>query len=109
MDREIRAANIREQLVQLIVRTAREHKPKGSREIESSEAILFGPNGALDSLGLVYLIVEIEDAVEKAFGIAIILADQHAMSQSGGPFRTAGTLADYILEQLRGSGLTLAA
>ena len=59
---------------------------------------LYGLTGVLDSLGLVTLIVAIEQAVEDDLGLVISLADEKAMSQKNSPFRTIGTLADYIVK-----------
>src|SRR5919109_23019 len=50
----------------------------------------------LDSLGLVQLIVDLEQRVEETGGVTITIADDRAMSQRNSPFRTAGTLTDYI-------------
>lgn len=61
---------------------------------------LFGTNGLLDSMGLVTLIVEVEQALADRFGITITLADDRAMSQRNSPFRSVGALADYILQNL---------
>jgi len=64
---------------------------------KGEDTILFGPQGLLDSLGLVNLIVSLESAIDDEFGIAIVLADERAMSQARNPFRTVGTLVDYTL------------
>ena len=61
---------------------------------------LFGTNGILDSMGLVTLIVEVEQALADRFNITMTLADDRAMSQRSSPFRSVGTLADYILQNL---------
>ncbi|AJQ26093.1 hypothetical protein [Pelosinus fermentans] len=67
--------------------------------IENGEnAGLYGLTGVLDSLGLVTLIVAVEQAIEDELGLAISLADERAMSQKNSPFRTIGTLADYIVK-----------
>jgi acyl carrier protein len=57
---------------------------------------LIGHESLLDSLGLVQLIVDLEQRVEEASGVIITIADDRAMSQRNSPFRTAGTLTDYI-------------
>jgi acyl carrier protein len=57
---------------------------------------LFGESAVLDSLGLVNFIVSTETALQEKFKIPIVLADERAMSQNSSPFRTIGTLADYI-------------
>ena len=60
---------------------------------------LFGNEGHLDSMGLVGLLLDIEDAlVEQGHDIA--LSDEKAMSQKNSPFRDVQTLTDYIETQL---------
>lgn len=57
---------------------------------------LYGRRGALDSLGLVNLIVATEQQIQEDFGVAISLADERAMSQDNSPFKTVDTLVHYI-------------
>ena len=64
------------------------------------EATLFGKDGAVDSLGLVILVVAVEQRVAAAYGKQVTLASEQAMSRSASPFRTLGRLADYIVELL---------
>jgi len=67
--------------------------------IENGEnAGLYGLTGVLDSLGLVTLIVAVEQGIEDELGLVVSLADERAMSQKNSPFRTIGTLADYIVK-----------
>jgi len=56
---------------------------------------LYGQDGLLDSVGLVSLVVAVEQGVEDAFGVSISLADEKAMSQRHSPYRTIGSLAAY--------------
>jgi acyl carrier protein len=58
---------------------------------------LFGAQSVLDSLGLVNLIVGVEQRIADDLDLPITLADEKAMSQRNSPFRTVDTLADYIL------------
>ena len=58
---------------------------------------LFGKDSNIDSLGLVNLIVSIEDSINKSFDTSISIADEKAMSQKYSPFRSIDTLADYIV------------
>jgi D-alanine--poly(phosphoribitol) ligase subunit 2 len=60
------------------------------------ETVLFGENGVLDSLGLINLVVAVEQSIEDEFDVTITLADERAMSQQTSPFRTVGTMTDYI-------------
>ena len=62
----------------------------------STNTILMGSKSNLDSLGLVNLLVIIEQNIEDEFDVSIAIADERAMSQKHSPFRTIGTLADYI-------------
>ena len=62
---------------------------------------LFGTQSALDSLALVSLIADVEELVYERLDTEILLADERAMSQKTSPFRTVGSLRDYIIELLR--------
>tara|TARA_B100001250_G_C19748582_1_gene766576 strand:- start:228 stop:521 length:294 start_codon:yes stop_codon:yes gene_type:complete len=63
---------------------------------KSNSTILFGKNGLLDSLDLVNLLVTIEQNIEDEFNIALIIADERAMSHKRSPFRTIMSLIDYV-------------
>ena len=63
---------------------------------KSNNTALFGSGSKLDSLGLINLIVAVEQNIEDKFDVTITLADERAMSQEKSPFRTVGTLTDYI-------------
>jgi acyl carrier protein len=58
---------------------------------------LLGPRSIVDSLTLVSLIVDVEQRLNEELGISIVIADERAMSQERSPFRTIGTLSDFIL------------
>ena len=61
----------------------------------SGDTALFGRDGLFDSLGLVSLVVAVEEAIEDQYGVSISLADQRAMSEKHSPFRSVGSLAEY--------------
>ena len=61
---------------------------------------LYGRGSDLDSLGLVQLIVDVEENVSERYGVPVTLTDERAMSQEHSPFRTAESLADYITNLL---------
>jgi acyl carrier protein len=69
-------------------------------DLDDSTA-LFGQNGLLDSLSLVSLVVTVEQAVEDQYGVLVSLTDDKAMSQKNSPYRTIGSLADYICTALQ--------
>jgi hypothetical protein len=67
----------------------------------SAEAPIFGPDSALDSLGLVALLLDIEDGL-RAIGCEVLLSDERAMSQKRSPFRSVPALVAYIAGVARG-------
>ncbi len=64
------------------------------------DCVLLGPGGAVDSLGLVRLVMVVERRIEDDFGTPISLTDERAMSQRNSPFRSVGTLVAYITTAL---------
>ncbi len=68
----------------------------------SPETRLIGRDAVLDSLGLVTLIVDVEDRLRTDRGIAVALADDAAMSSTRSPFRTVQSLSEYVLEAVEG-------
>lgn len=64
----------------------------------TAETILVGQDAILDSLGIVTLIVDVEQQLETEHEISITLANDRAMSQRNSPFRTVGTLSEYVCE-----------
>jgi acyl carrier protein len=70
--------------------------PPDRQLIKAPETRLLGSQSVLDSMHLVSLIVTIEREVEDAFGVALTLADERALSMEASPFRSIQSLADYI-------------
>ena len=70
--------------------------PENQKLDQSKTTVLLGSNGKLDSLGLINLLVTIEQNVEDEFDVNITIADGRAMSQKHSPFTTIGSLANYI-------------
>lgn len=66
----------------------------------SAESALYGNDGVLDSMALVNLIADVEEAVSEQFGAAIALADEKAMSARNSPFLNVKTLAQAVLERI---------
>jgi hypothetical protein len=72
-----------------------------NRIVCAEETVLYGPGGALDSLGLVSLILDVEQTVNEKSGTNLVLADAQAMAQRHNPFRDARSLADYVISRLK--------
>ena len=66
----------------------------------SADGVIFGSGGALDSLGLVSFLADLEYKLGEEFGREIVLASEQAMSRSRSPFRDVASLSDYIVELL---------
>ncbi len=61
----------------------------------SFDTELYGSNGQLDSMGLVALLIDIEESLLDR-DLQITLSDERAMSQSRSPFKNIQSLTDYI-------------
>jgi len=68
---------------------------------KKTDTILYGKNSRLDSLGLVNLIVEVEQKIQDELGESIDLTDEKALSQKNSPFLSVQTLSDYIASLLK--------
>jgi acyl carrier protein len=91
----------REDILKLVLSTLETYCIENDISVNLSqgeELKLFGGESLLDSLGLVSLIVSIEEAIEDKFNTSIILADEKAMSRRTSPFSRVSYLVDYILE-----------
>jgi acyl carrier protein len=98
---------VRERLIPLIVASLREVGEERTIALPAQlddETRLFGEGGVLDSLGLVSLVVLVEQAVEDTTGVTVSLANRRALARRNNPFETIGALADYAGERLRAEG-----
>jgi acyl carrier protein len=72
--------------------------PEESQVRRDASVRLIGKGAAIDSMGLVSLIVGIEERLVDQYGIAVTLVDDRAMSQERSPFLTLATLTDFVVE-----------
>lgn len=63
----------------------------------TEDTVLVGKDAVLDSLGVVSLIVEVEQRVEGEHNASVTLANDKAMSARNSPFRTVGVLTDHVV------------
>jgi len=66
---------------------------------------LLGNGAVLDSLGLVTVLVEMEQAILDRWGLAIDLVNEKAFLQTDSPFRTMASLTAYLERQIRAQSL----
>lgn len=88
----------RMEVINLVERCVRETAAERGVEIPAGfdqDAPLFGRSGLFDSMGLVSLVVAVEEAISVNFGVEIALADQRALSERRSPFRSQAALAEY--------------
>ena len=60
------------------------------------ETPLYGSDSDLDSLGLINLVVAVEQNVEQRLHVPITLVDDRALSQEVSPFSNVAALVGYI-------------
>lgn len=83
------------ELVTSAVREVAEREGSSLPDDLGADTPLFGERGLFDSLGLVSLVLAVEEAIQERHGAAVTLADDRAMSQARSPFRSIRSLAEY--------------
>ena len=73
-----------------------EELPGDRKLAKAPDTQLLGPGSALDSMRLVTLIMTTERELEDAFGVALTLANEQALSMKASPFRSVQSLSDYV-------------
>ena len=81
------------ELVLEAVKEIGEDQENESLQNATVDTRLFGEN--LDSMGLVFLVTELESKIEEEQGVQVSLADERAMSEKTSPFRNVRTLVKY--------------
>jgi acyl carrier protein len=76
------------------------NQAEGANVPVAADTVLMGEGGALDSLGLVRLVMAVEQKLEDAFGVPVSLTDEKAMSQRNSPFRSVAALTEYAASLL---------
>jgi acyl carrier protein len=70
----------------------------------SLDTNLIGSKGILDSLAFVSFLITVEQRINQQFNKHISLNSEKAFSQSHNPFRSVGTLVEYIKENWEEDG-----
>jgi acyl carrier protein len=69
--------------------------PASKRLDKSPDTVIVGAGGSLDSLGIVTLVILLEEKVGEAFGTTVQLLDEQMLVEDS-PFQSIGALAHYI-------------
>lgn len=64
--------------------------------LKTEDTQFIGGDSVLDSMGLINLIVSLEQLIKDEFNIEVTLADERAMIAGISPFRTVSTTAEFI-------------
>lgn len=70
----------------------------------SEETVLYGTGGSLDSLNLVSLILDVEQAINDETGGQVVLADERALAMRRNPFCDIRSFADHVVARLEEGG-----
>lgn len=89
--------------VYLAVERLNEQLVAEERIQKSAEAKLFGPEGPLDSLGLVNLVVLVEEAVHERLGQRIVLGEE-AVTEGETAFSDVDSLVRHLCDRLDDRG-----
>lgn len=68
------------------------------------DAVLFGDGSALDSVGLVQVVMAAEAQLAETAGTDLVLASEAAMSRKRSPYRSLRNLAEYAVEVAAAGG-----
>jgi acyl carrier protein len=89
----------REEITRLVVSSLAdvlEERGKPPQEPLGESTVLLGRQSVVDSLGLVSLLVDLEQRLHDERGATVTLADEKAMSRQTSPFRTVESLVDRL-------------
>jgi acyl carrier protein len=89
--------NVTAQVLAAIEQLNRQLPPE-QRIPAEADTSLFGKGGRLDSLGLVNLLLLVEEQIVDSLGVSITIADERALSLKHSPFRDVHSLADYVAQ-----------
>lgn len=93
------AAGELQEIVLAAMSSANLTRAEDSQMPVAADAPIFGPGSPLDSLGLVSLLMDIEDGLAQ-LGIQLTLSDARAMSRKRSPFRDVPELVAFMTELL---------
>lgn len=68
---------------------------------KAPNSALYVAGSSVDSLGLVHLIIALEQHLLERTGVALALAEDRAFSPTRSPFRDVGTLLAYLRSRLQ--------
>jgi len=73
-------------------------QPEGAKISKDPDAVLFGEDSKLYSVGLVQVVMAAEAHLAEQTGVDVVLASEAAMSRKRSPYRSLRLLAEYAVE-----------
>lgn len=89
----------RDDINQVVISTFKQVLADSEKTFEgepAADTMIMGPDSPFDSVDLVTFIVALEQILEDDWDISVILADDRAMSQTESPFKSIGSISNYI-------------
>jgi acyl carrier protein len=84
-----------------VIKVIRDYlEANGQPETINEHTALIGSNSVLSSIGLVTVIVDIESTLSEK-GIDVLILSEKAMSLTTSPFRSVGSLTNFIIQQVK--------
>jgi D-alanine--poly(phosphoribitol) ligase subunit 2 len=90
--------NVLEELIYPAVDEAADGIDGADKLVKAAETPLYGTTSPLDSLGLVSFLLIVEEQIEDTLDQTVAIVDERAVSRANSPFRTLGSLAEYVGE-----------
>ena len=88
----------KEEIIEIIFKSIDEINEQNETHLVKNEKTkLFGRDSDLDSLGLVNLIVSVEENINDQFNVSISIVDEKALSQKNSPFKSVESLTGYLM------------
>ena len=94
-------SGIENDIEQLIIECCENHPAfiENGKKDANKDTILLGSKSILDSLGLIGLLIDIEEELSSRIDKPVQLLDEKALSEKNSPFRTIGSLSDFIIRK----------
>ena len=90
---------IKDTVEKIVIGALKEHGESTENEgltNPTPETKLFGKSGLLDSLGMINLVLELEEILFETYAVNIVIANEKALSQKRSPFRDVNSLVNYV-------------
>ena len=94
-----RELGLRQDILELVYAAIDEvnaQSANGTAIAKTPESRLLGSENGVDSLTFVNLVVALEEQIQDKLGQSVVLVDEDSMALQEHPFRTIGTLAEYV-------------